>query len=361
MTVFQRSSRDCSATSYCRASAKIFGLRLPAICAVFCFIIMFQASAEETGQPVRVADVISQPVSRTVSTYGVLAPKVEDLSFRINGRIAHFKVSEGQTVEAGQVLAELEQRDARDTLDKAKLERQQAVRKLERFEKLAKQSLIDASQLEEARDLLEKNTIAYNQAALALERCTLTAPTRGVILKEYVESRTTIVAGTPIYAFRDVSKSWLTEVELTDQNAFAFGLGTRAVARFSPYPGEEFAGELTKQAGIADENDGLYTVEITIVTNGREFRPGMVVEIDLSHETDASYSMVPLDAVVDLRSTQGVIYLLDEAGLRVEEKTVHIMAITGNSVALVEPIAAGRKVVVRGQQSLRDKTPVRVL
>ena len=121
------------------------------------------------------------------------------------------------------------------------------------------------------------------------------------------------------------------------------------------------AGELTKQAGVADENDGLYTVEVTIATEGRELRPGMVVEIDLIHETTESYTMVPLDSLVDLRSNRGTIYLLDEAGQEVEQRTVHIMAVTGAMVALVERIDPGRKVVIRGQQSLRDHTRVRVL
>lgn len=64
--------------------------------------------ADSSGQPVRVRDVEILPIHRVVSTYGVLAPKIEDLSFRINGRIANFNTVEGATVESGQVLAELE-------------------------------------------------------------------------------------------------------------------------------------------------------------------------------------------------------------------------------------------------------------
>ena len=319
------------------------------------------ASEEGDGQPVRVEPVEERPLTRIVSTYGVLAPRIEDLSFRIDGRIERFNVIEGQAVTSGQVLAQLETRDAEDALNEARVARDQAARQVERFEQLAEERLIQRSQLDDARDLLETANIAFDQAELRLERCTLRAPADGVILKEYLESRTTITAGRPIYSFRDISGSWVTEVELTDQNAFVFGIGTRAAARFAPYPGEVFEGELTKQAGVADENDGLYTVEVTIQTRGRELRPGMVVEIDLVHETETSYSMVPLDALVDLRSNRGVIYLLDETAGQVEEMAVHIMAISGDRVALVEKLSAGRQVVVRGQQSLRNATRVRVL
>ena len=290
-----------------------------------------------------------------------LPPKIEDLSFRIDGRIERFHVTEGMTVAAGQILAELEKRDAVDGLNQARVERDQAERQLKRYEKLNEDGMIQTSQLEQAKDAFEQTTISFEQAELKLTRCSLKSPASGVILREYLDSRTQVTAGTPIYSFRDLSGSWLTEVELTDQNAFAFGLGTKAIARFAPYPGQSFDGSLTKQAGVADDNNGLYTVEVTIETQGRELRPGMVVEIDLSHESEQTFSMAPLDAMVDFRNNQGVIYLLDPTGEFVEQQTVHIVAITGGSVALVEPISAGRRVVIRGQQSLRDQTRVRVL
>ena len=87
----------------------------------------------------------------------------------------------------------------------------------------------------------------------------------------------------------------------------------------------------------------------------------MVVEIDLVHETRDSFSVVPLDAIVDIRGNEGVIYLLNEADSRVEEKPIHIFTIAAGMVALVEPVDAGRKVIIRGQQSLRNDTRVRVL
>lgn len=313
------------------------------------------------ARPVRIAKVEKQPVSRVVSTFGVLAPRVEELSFRTGGRIAAFHATEGQRVTQGEVLAELETRDAEDALNQARILHEQASRQLQRFERLAQENMIQDAQLEQAISEMESATIRLQQAELELERCTLTAPADGVILREYLDSRTTVAAGTPIYSFRDSSRAWITRVELTDENAFAFGSGTTARARFAPYPGEVFNGTLTKQAGIADENSGLYSVEITIETNGREMRPGMVVEVDLLHQTEQAFSTVPLDALVDVRGNRGVIYLYEENAGQVREVPVHIVAITGGSVAVAEPIPAGTNVVIRGQQSLRDQTPVKII
>jgi RND family efflux transporter MFP subunit len=324
-------------------------------------IVATNSFAESQAHPVRVTSVELRPVVRQVSTYGVLAPKIEDLSFRINGRIKQFSVVEGQSVVKGQTLATLETRDATDKLNQARVQRDQAARKLERFEKLAEERMVQTSELENTRDELKTARINFEQAELELERSTLIAPADGIILKEHEDSRTTITAGTPIYSFRDISKSWVTEVELTDQNALAFGIGTTARAKFAPYPGEIFNGTLTKQAGVADRRDGLYTVDITIDDKGRELRPGMVVEVDLTHETQQSYTMIPLDALVDLRANQGSVYILDESQTQVSEVTVNIVMISAGWVALVEPIPECSKVVTRGQQSLRHGSDVRVL
>jgi multidrug efflux pump subunit AcrA (membrane-fusion protein) len=221
---------------------------------------LFASENGQSSHPVRVGIVEHRPVVRKVSTYGVLVPKIEDLSFRINGRIEQFMVNEGQLVEKGEVLAKLETRDAKDVLERAALELEQAKRQYARFAKLADDKLIQIAELEKTEDTLDAARIGYEQAELNLARCTPLAPAAGVILKEYLESRTTIMAGRPIYSFRDVSESWITKVELTDRNAFVFGVGTKAMARFAPYSGEVFEGELTKQAGIADEDDSLYTV-----------------------------------------------------------------------------------------------------
>ncbi|MBT4161087.1 MAG: hypothetical protein HOE54_07240, partial [Gammaproteobacteria bacterium] len=53
---------------------------------VFFSLLAFPILAEQAGQPIRVTQVEMYPIKRVVSTYGILAPKIEDLSFRIGGR-----------------------------------------------------------------------------------------------------------------------------------------------------------------------------------------------------------------------------------------------------------------------------------
>lgn len=332
------------------------------LAAPLCLLLSSNTAAEEANrQRVKAVPIKVQTVTRQVSTYGTLSPKTEELSFKIPGRISSFRVEEGAIVKKGELLAQLETKDARDNLRKQRVLLDQAERSLARMEKLHRDGSIQKSQLEDAQDKFEQVKIAFEQAQLNLERCSLTAPGSGLILKEYLDSRTTVSAGTPIFAYQSTDEEWITKVELTDRNAFALGEGTTAKIRFAPYPDITFNGVLTKLSRVANPGDGLYTAEITITTNGQPLRPGMVAEVDLFKTSARSYVVVPFDALVDVRRNGGVIYLVSSDGSAAVEKPATIYAIEGNNAALMETFDGYEQVVVRGQTNLRDQSLIEIV
>ena len=293
-----------------------------------------------TASPVIAAAIERGPVTYQVSTYGTLSPKIEELSFKIGGRIARFEVEEGADVAKGQLLALLETEDAEDRLNKQTVELEQAQRSYKRMKTLHNKGSIQKSQLEDSAARLEQVRIAHQQAKLNLRRCSLRATSEGLILKEFLESRTTVGAGQPIFSFQSNSEAWTTKVGLTDRNVFALGEGARADIRFAPYPGVNFEGELTKLARIANPGDALYTAEITISAGDYSLRPGMVAEVDLYHTSDQNYSLVPFDALVDLRGRRGNIYVLNDSRSAVQQVSVTLVSVQGLQAALKEDLDA---------------------
>ena len=319
------------------------------------------ADVETPVQAVIAAAIEQAPITHRVSTYGTMSPKTEELSFKINGRIASFKVEEGDTVSAGQLLAQLETRDSQDAVDKQKVELDQTQRNLNRMETLFKNKSIQRSQLEDARDKFEQVRIAFEQAQLNLQRCHLLAPGDGLILKEFLDSRTTVSAGQSIYSFLNHSAEWITKVNLTDRNAIALGEGAKARIRFAPYPGLDFEGELTKLARVANVGDSLYTAELKISTAGYDLRPGMVAEVDLFQTSTDTFYFVPFDALLDIRGVVGTIYLINDTSDSVSERRVTIESVQGAKVALKESLLGFSQVVVRGHTNLGDGSPVVVI
>lgn len=310
---------------------------------------------------VQVAAVKQAPVQYRVSTYGVLAPNIEDLSFQINGRLTRFLVEEGQSVNRGQPLAQLDTQDAQDQLNKAQVSLDQAERRLSRFRTLHSEGSIQQSQLEDAEDDFEQVRIAFEQAQINLARCTLNAPSSGVILKEHLDSRTTVNPGQPIYSFQSDSESWLAEVNLIDTHAFNLRQGSAANIRLAPYPNVVFAGRLTRLAGLANSGDGLFLAEVSLETGGRPLKPGMIANIELYQDSDEAFFILPLDALTQLRDGRATIYLLDSAqDQSVSKVTVTVKSIMGDHVAIFETLVEGQLVVTRGQPNLADQSVVSI-
>ncbi len=322
--------------------------------------VLWQGSAAAASNPVRIGMIEQSVISYQVNTFGILAPNIEDLSFQIDGRIEKFLVEEGDLVQRGQDLVLLETKDARDQLSKMKVNLAQASRKLGRIRKLHEDGSIQQSQLEDSLDEYEQVKIAYEQAELNLERCRLVAPSDGVILQEYIDSRTTIASGMPVFSFQSADESWMTEVGLIDKQAFTFKEGSRAEIRFAPYPGKIFRGNITRLAILANKSNGLFSTEITILADDYILRPGMIAEVSLYQDSEETYSVVPLDSLVNLRDSKASVFLLGENN-KVHKKLITVKAISGDRVYVLEPLSMYESIVIRGQSGLSDGAPVVVV
>lgn len=324
------------------------------------FLLLVSAQSLGAGQTVRVTTIKNEVVKQRVRTFGVLAPNVEEISFQIPGRILKFDVDEGERVKKDQQLAQLQTEDAEDNLEKAKTQLENMGRVRARMEALHKSGNIQVSQLEDSQAQYDQSQITFDQAALNLERCYMKAPSDGILLKQYIDSRTSVSPGQPVFVFQSDDELWVTKVDLTDRNALLMSGGASAEVTFSPYPNEVFVGKVSKVAQVANTTDGLYTTEISILTQGKELRPGMVAEVDLIRTSSRTFSIVPFDALIDLRKNKGNIYLVNSEDGTVVEQVVTINSIDGEVVALEEDLGEYELVVSKGHHGLRDGAAIRI-
>jgi hypothetical protein len=82
--------------------------------------------------------------------------------------------------------------------------------------------------------------------------------------------------------------------------------------------------------------------------------------VDLIKNSDRPYSIVPFDALLDLRKIRGHVYLVDQAGAAAIEKAVTINSIDGHLVALVEDLSEFELVISQGHHGLRDGDAIRI-
>ena len=135
------------------------------------------ADAEPEPRPVRTYTVQSAAIERTLSFPAVIeAGRSAELTFQVPGTITELHALEGQVVMAGQELAVLDDRDARNRLAQAEAEFGRAEAEYGRAERLAEADAISRSVLETRRSQRDVSGASLDSARKALDDTVLRAP-----------------------------------------------------------------------------------------------------------------------------------------------------------------------------------------
>jgi multidrug efflux pump subunit AcrA (membrane-fusion protein) len=150
------------------------------------------STAANAPKPVRVAEVAMTNVNFYLDSFGTLeAKRMVDLIPQVTGTVRAVLYQEGNRVTKDQVMYELDDRDYRENMVKAKAAFESsgaslrlAEDRLRRNEQLADKKMVSADTLEslknsvaQARDSLTAAQAAVRQAELQIEYCTVRAPT----------------------------------------------------------------------------------------------------------------------------------------------------------------------------------------
>lgn len=260
--------------------------------------------------------------------------------------VAELLVSEGDAVEAGDVIAVLDTteldsqiRTAQQTLSGAQAQAQlsvdQAARHLEDARNQKKiddenpQDLPNASwesvmrqdslAIEDAQDALNNAVLAQQNVSSAelaslrrqKEQCTITAPQAGVITSLTAKVG---AAATELAVIENTADLELA-VNIKEYDINRVRLGQQA--SITSGAGDEFTGEVSwiaprAQAGSSGEN--TYPVRLRILNASDALRLGMTARADIALETRQNIFVAPLDAVGTDAEGNAVVYTQQTAG-----------------------------------------------
>lgn len=161
--------------------------------------------AEEAAKPVKLMTLERTEAGLTRQFFGqVVARQTVDLAFQVGGKLEKLPIVEGQSIAAGDLIAELDLEPFQLALDQAVLQKTQADRTLNRLAQLSGNTVSEVS-VQDAETQASLATIALRNADYALENATLKAPFDGLVASRNVSNFATIAAGTPIARLHDMS------------------------------------------------------------------------------------------------------------------------------------------------------------
>ena len=326
--------------------------------------------AEIAAPPVLVAPVESLRIEDRIEATGELrAPSAAAIAAQVGGQITKLIRDEGAAAAAGDVVIEidperrdLEARNARAMLAQADAQASEAERELSRMEKLhaegvAADAKLDSvrTQLRLARSSREAASAQLGMAERGARDSSVRAPFAGLIARRYVSEGEFVQPGQKLFELVALDPI---EVEFTlpERDSSRVVLGQPVAVRVAPFPDEVFQAEVSVIAPTIDPMTRTLRVKARMSNADGRLRPGLFARADLGVSVREHVPMIPEEAV--LQRSDGAIAYRVIAGNRAERRNIKLGVIRDGRVEVVEGLAAGDAVVVRGQAQLVDGSPV---
>jgi HlyD family secretion protein len=371
------------------------------------------------GKPVETYTAVRSDLVQTVVASGrITTPRRVSVGAVVTGRVARIPVSEGQSVQHGDVLIELDSDDERAAVAQARGAVAQAEARLRQLRELglpaAEQALAQAranhvqarqqyertlelktkgfvsqaalddarrnlsvaeSQLRAAQLQVESNRPAGSDFALArtaleqaraslelaqakLDQTVIHAPVSGTLIARSVEPGNVVQAGKELMALAPVGETQVV-VQIDEKNLAQLRLGQQALASADAFPKERFAAELIYINPGIDALRGSVEVKLRVANPPDYLRQDMTVSVDIEVARSRDTVVVPADAVRDPNGAQP--WVLAVSGWRVERRAVKLGLKGDGRIEVLEGVAPGDYLVAASEQAVRPGQRVRTV
>ena len=279
------------------------------------------------------------------------------VSFTGMGVVRRVLVNEGQVVSRGQLIAEMDDTQARNLLSGAEAQMNQANDALERYKMLHDNGSLPEVQWVEIQSKVAQAKSQLEVAKKNLADCRLTAPVSGIIGKKLVGAGETAMPSQAVVTILDISnvkvKVAIPEAEISGINA-----STPSTINVEAAQASVSGGRIEK--GVqADALTHTYDVRISVPNGDRKLLPGMVASVRFIAEGSQSIAGKSLPVTSVQKAADGSLFVWTVANDSTAHRSkVSIGATNGNHVAITDGIDMGQRVVTEGYQKLSEGSKV---
>lgn len=300
----------------------------------------------------RVETVLPQTMPAVQAVYAtgtVEAIKMVPISPKMSARLMTLAVDEGSQVEAGQLLAQMEDTDVDSGLKELEAKMDFARKDLARAEKLSKSGAISKETLDSARSAYKSAVAAADRARAELGFLKLVAPEAGTIIRRDGEIGELITAGTPVF-WMSGGDALRIETEVDEEDIGLVQNGQKVLIRADAFPGQIFNGIVQSITPKGDPVARSYRVRVSIEGEHR-LMIGMTAETNIITSEKENALMIPASSIKDN-------FVLIAKNGKVEKVEVKTGIRTQDSIEIISGIEKGTAVIKTHDQSLLEERKI---
>jgi RND family efflux transporter MFP subunit len=365
------------------------------------------AAATPSAVDVTSAAAVARNLPRGVEVVGSLAADEEVVvSAQIAGELTGLNVDFGGYVQQGQVIGQIDRRDAQLKVEQAEAALKQTMARLgmregERFdvqqnaEVQQAKAQLDWANMEYARNvklvengdvpravydqattnrnlaqaryraaldavnqqvaLVEQQRAAINLARKSLTDTVVRSPISGAVKEKHVARGAYLAVGNKIVTLVKTNPLRL-RADIPESSAAAVRAGQTITLAVDAFPERTFEARVVRIGASLNEQTRALTVEAQVANPANQLRPGMFAKSQLITNENATAVMVPQKAVLNVAGLSKVFVIEDG---RARERVVKTGASDGELIEVVSGVNAGEVVATSNLDKLQEGGAVR--
>lgn len=279
-----------------------------------------------------------------------------EITPRISSVVTHIAFQEGQLVQKGELLVELENSEILAGLAVAQASLNESTSIYSRSKSLIHTQAISASNLEQLQAAMQVNQAEVEAARARLAHTVIRAPFTGHVGLRRVSPGGFVDTETVITTLDDTQTIKLDfSVPETFLTSVSDGMGIAALSLVDP--DRTFAGKVASIDTRLDPITRSIKIRAIIPNADGALKPGMFLTVNLQRDR-GEVLVAPEEAIVPERSGQYVFLVHDGVA---EKRAVVLGRRIPGFVEIVEGLSSGDSVVTEGTHKIRDGSQVEVL
>jgi len=280
---------------------------------------------------------------------------------RTNGYVKEWKVDIGQTVQQGQLLAEIETPEVDQQLAQTKANYEIAKVTAERWADLVAKKVVSNQEYDQNEKAYEAAKANYEQLQRLQGFQKIVAPFAGVITARNIDNGDLVSAGTsgqPAPLFRiaqtDVLRIY---VDVPQTQSRLIAPGQSAAVSVREIPNRTFNAKVVRTARAIDPASRTLRTELQIPNADGGLFPGMYADVKFTLPQDPHTLIVPGNAVM-IRS-DGPKVLVVDAKNTIRSRAVKLGRDLGEKVEIISGLNPDESLVANPTDALREGTEVK--
>ncbi|MFW6289919.1 MAG: efflux RND transporter periplasmic adaptor subunit [Mariniphaga sp.] len=328
-----------------------------------------QSESSDLAVPVSVEDIKLQSIKQFISTTGTVNASFEAvLNSEMTGEYylqnnpatgRPFKL--GDRVNKGQTIARFENEEYENNLavDAVKLNLEISEQEFEKQKSLYEKGGVTLRELRNSEVSKTNAQYNYENARIQLEKMNVRAPFSGIIveLPNYTNG-TRLASGSPVATLMSYDNMYM-NTNLPEKNMSELEIGQEVLVTNYTLPDDTLIGQVTEISPAISTETRTFSAKIEIDNPNLRFRPGMFAKADIITDQKDSTIVIPKDII--MTGGRGKYVFVVGRNSAAEDRWITTGIENQDYVEITEGLQPNERLIVRGFETLRDDSKVKII